>query len=65
VSGSIFENEHNGRTFRSCSLQCRIAGKDGEDARYVSSFSLADIPAAQAVLAMALERIAAAEAIVD
>ena len=64
VSGSVFtaerETESGTRTIRSVNLQKRY--KDGDDVKYVSSFGLAEIPQAIAVLQMAQREFEAVEA---
>ena len=60
-SASVFVNEASGdRTFRSVSLQRRY--KDGDEWKSSSSFSLADLPHAIAVLQMALNHLCPLEA---
>jgi hypothetical protein len=64
VTGSVFphdvETGNGKRTIRSVNLQKRY--KDGEETKYTSSFSLAEVPQAVAVLQMAQEYIAGHEA---
>jgi hypothetical protein len=60
-SASVFLNETSDeRQFRSVSLQRRY--KDGDDWKSSSSFSLADLPHAMAVLQMAMNYLAPLEA---
>jgi hypothetical protein len=60
-SASVFLNEmNNERQFRTVSLQRRY--KDGDDWKSSSSFSLADLPHAMAVLQMAMNYLAPLEA---
>ena len=64
VSGSVFANdvdtENGTRTIRSINLQRRYY--DGDDAKYSSSFGLADIPQAVAVLQLAQREFESEEA---
>jgi len=64
-SASVFLNAGQGkekqkRTFRSVSLQRRY--RDGEDWKSATNFGLADLPAAIAVMQMAMNYIAEQEA---
>jgi hypothetical protein len=60
-SASVFLNEtEDQREFRSVSLQRRY--RDGEEWKSSSSFSLADLPHAMAVLQMAMNYLAPLEA---
>lgn len=60
VSASSFVNESDGRKFRSVTLQRSY--RDGDDRKYTSSFSLADLPSAVRVLQLAQEHVEQAEA---
>lgn len=67
VSASVFSNEveHDGvkRTIRSVNVQKSY--KDGDDVKYTSSFSLAELPQAVRVLQMAQEYVEVHEAILE
>ena len=57
VSASVFVNEaEGGRTFRSVSLQRSF--KTGEEWKTATNFTLSDMPAAVAVLQMAMHHVA-------
>jgi len=64
VSASVFahdvENEDGKRTMRSVSLQKRYL--DGEEAKYTSSFNLAELPQAIRVMQLAQQYVEAREA---
>ncbi|MEX0702385.1 MAG: hypothetical protein WD069_15325 [Planctomycetales bacterium] len=64
VSASIFahdvENEDGKRTMRSVSVQKRYL--DGEEAKYTSSFNLAELPQALRVMQLAQQYVEAREA---
>jgi hypothetical protein len=67
ISASVFVNEVDGeggkRTVRNVNLQRRY--KDGQDWKSSSSFSLADLPAAIAVLNLAFNHLANQEAAIE
>lgn len=67
ISASVFLNEietHNGKkTVRNVKLQRRY--RDGRDWKTSSSFTLADLPTAIAVMQQALEYVAGKEAATD
>lgn len=65
VSASVFVNEAEGggggtREFRSVTIQRSY--RDGEETKYTSSFTLADLPQAIRVLQLAQQHVEAAEA---
>ncbi|MEX1096239.1 MAG: hypothetical protein WED34_09335 [Planctomycetales bacterium] len=64
VSASVFahdvENEDGKRTMRSVSVQKRYL--DGEEAKYTSSFNLAELPQALRVMQLAQQYVEAREA---
>ena len=65
ISASVFVNEVDGeggkRTVRNVNLQRRF--KDGDEWKSSSSFALADLPAAIAVLNLAFDHVAKQEAV--
>ena len=67
VSSSVFANEINGdgqpRTVRSVTVQRRY--RDGDEWKYKSNFSLAELPAAIRVLQLAQHHVENAEAEVE
>ena len=67
ISASVFINEIDGeggkRTVRNVNLQRRF--KDGEEWKSTSSFGLSDLPVAITVLNLALEHVAAQEAVIE
>ena len=67
ISASVFVNEVDGeggkRTVRNVNLQRRF--KDGDEWKSSSSFALSDLPVAITVLNLALEHVAAQEAVIE
>lgn len=62
VSASVFVNEaeSNARQFRSVNVQRSY--RDGDETKFTSSFTLAELPLAIRVLQLAQERVEQAEA---
>jgi hypothetical protein len=67
VSASVFVNQVDGeggkRKVHNVNLQRRY--RDGDDWKSSSSFALSDLPAAIAVLNLALEHVAEREAVIE
>ncbi len=67
ISASVFVNEVEGeggkRTVRNVNLQRRF--KDGDEWKSTSSFGLSDLPAAIAVLKLALDHVAEQKAVIQ
>jgi len=67
ISASVFVNEVEGeggkRTVRNVNLQRRF--RDGDEWKSTSSFGLSDLPVAITVLNLALEHVAAQEAVIE
>jgi hypothetical protein len=67
ISASVFVNEIDGeggkRTVRNVNLQRRF--KDGDEWKSSSSFNLSDLPAAITVMNLALDHVAAQEAVIE
>ena len=67
ISASVFANEADGeggkRQMRNVNLQRRY--RDGDQWKSSTSFALADLPAAMAVLKLALDHVAAQEAVIQ
>ena len=67
ISASVFVNKVDGeggkRTVRNVNLQRRF--KDGDEWKSTSSFGLSDLPAAIAVLKLALDHVAEQKAVIQ